>query len=160
MPMPRRTARRAERRHASRAQRRSASRAQRGMGLLEGLVAVAILSFGLLGLARFQSGLVAQSTEAQGRMVAAQFADELLNTVLVDTANAACYTLPAVGTCPSADASARAADWQARALAALPGDDAATSALDTTTQRFTVTLRWTGKAAQDAHTLQMTTDAR
>lgn len=135
-------------------------RVQRGMGLLEGLVAVAILSFGLLGLARFQSGLIAQTTEAQGRMVATQFADELLNTVLVDTANAPCYTLPAVGTCPSAAAASRAADWQRRALAALPGTDSAVSILNTATSRFTVTLGWTGKAARDAHTLQMTTDVR
>jgi len=142
------------------AMRRAARAAQRGMGLLEGLVAVLILSVGLLGLARFQSGLISQGTEAQGRMVAAQFADELLSTVLVDTANAACYTLPATGTCPSAAAASRATDWQTRALAALPGNDAALSTLNTGTSRFTVTLRWTGKAAQDAHTLQMTTDVR
>ena len=134
--------------------------AQRGIGLLDGLVAMAILSFGLLGLARFQSGLIAQSTEAQGRMVASQFADELLNTVLVDTSNAACYTLPALGVCTSAAATARANDWRTRALAALPGDDDATSLLDAGTQRFTVTLRWTGKASTDRHQLAMTTDAR
>jgi len=134
--------------------------AQQGVGLLDGLVAVAILSVGLLGLARFQTGLLAQSTEAQGRMAASQLADELLNTVLVDTANAGCYTLPATGGCGSAAASTRALDWQTRALAALPGTHTATSTLDAGTQRFTVTLTWTGKAARDAHTLQMATDAR
>ena len=134
--------------------------AQRGIGLLDGLVAVAILSFGLLGLARFQSGMIAQSTEAQSRMAASQLADELLNTVLVDTANAGCYTLPQAGDCTNASALARATDWQLRALAALPGNDEATSALDLATQRFTVTLRWSGKASTDRHILQMTTDAR
>ena len=133
---------------------------QRGFGLLEGLVAMAMLSIGLLGLARFQSGLIAQSTEAQGRMVAAQFADELLNTVLVDTPNAGCYSLPAAGACASAAATARAKDWRSRALAALPGDDEATSLLDAGSLRFTVTLRWTGKASTDRHQLAMTTDAR
>lgn len=133
---------------------------QRGLGLLEGLVALAILSFGLLGLARFQTGLIAQSTESQGRMAAAQLADELLSTVLVDTGNAGCYTLPQVGVCANAAATARATDWQNRALLALPGNHGATSTLDAATQRFTVTLTWTGKAALDAHTLQMATDAR
>lgn len=134
--------------------------AQRGIGLLDGLVAVAILSFGLLGLARFQSGMIAQSTEAQGRMAASQFADELLSTVLVDTANAGCYTLPQAGACNNASALARATEWQERALAALPGDDEATTVLDLGTQRFTVTLRWSGKASTDRHNLQMTTDVR
>ena len=144
----------------TRAARHPGRATQRGIGLLEGLIAVAILSFGLLGLARFQSGLIAQSTEAQGRMLASQFADELLNTVLVDTANAGCYTLPQAGGCASAAATARASDWRTRALAALPGDDEAGSVLDAATQRFTVTLRWTGKSSTDRHNLRMTTDVR
>jgi type IV pilus assembly protein PilV len=140
--------------------RRPGHAAQRGIGLLDGLVAVAILSFGLLGLSRFQSGMIAQSTEAQGRMVASQFADELLSTVLVDTANAGCYTLPQAGACNNTSALARATEWQERALTALPGDDEATTVLDLGTQRFTVTLRWSGKASTDRHNLQMTTDVR
>lgn len=143
-----------------RRQRAPGHAAQRGIGLLDGLVAVAILSFGLLGLARFQSGMIAQSTEAQGRMAASQLADELLSTVLVDTANVGCYTLPQTGACTNAAALARATEWQQRALAALPGNDEATSVLDLGTQRFTVTLRWSGKASTDRHNLQMTTDVR
>lgn len=131
-----------------------------GLGLIDGLVALAILSFGLLGLARFQAGLIAQTTEAQGRMVAAQLADELLSTMLIDRGNGACYTLPAAGVCSSASATAMATEWQARALAALPGSPAASSAMDAATQRFTVMLRWTGKASTDVHKLQMATDAR
>lgn len=133
---------------------------QLGIGLLEALVAVIILSLGLLGLARFQVGLIAQATEAQSRMVAAVLGDELLNTVLVDTSHAACYTLPRTGTCTSDAAAARAADWKQRALAALPGDHEVTSTLNAATLRFIVTLIWTGKSSQDAHVLQMTTDAR
>lgn len=135
-------------------------RASRGMGLLEGLVAVMILCFGLLGLMRFQLGMVSRSTEAQGRMQASQLADELLSTVLVDASNAGCYVLPTPSNCNSAAASARAADWRTRALAALPGEDEATSTLDAGSARFTVTLRWTGKGTQDSHVLQVATDAR
>lgn len=135
-------------------------RPARGLGMLEGLVAVVILSLGLLGLARYQSSLIAQTTEAQSRMRASALADELLSTVLVDSTNAGCYTLPQTGGCGSDMAVARAVEWQARALAALPGATTPTSTLDTTSQRFTVTLRWTGKASRDAHLLEMSTDAR
>ncbi len=135
-------------------------RPARGLGLLEGLVAVVILSLGLLGLARYQSSLIAQTTEAQSRMRASALADELLSTVLVDSTNAGCYTLPQTGSCGSDKAVARAVEWQARTLAALPGATTPTSTLDTTSQRFTVMLRWTGKASRDAHQLEMSTDAR
>jgi type IV pilus assembly protein PilV len=131
-----------------------------GFGLLEGLIAVLILSLGLLGLARWQTSLMAQTTEAQSRVRASALADELLSTVLVDAGNAGCYTLPQSGTCGSATATARATEWQARALAALPGATAPTSTLDITTRRFTVTLNWTGKASGDMHQLEMSTDAR
>ena len=140
--------------------RRLACRRQRGMGLLEGLIAVAILSFGLLGLARFQTTLMAQTTDSRTRTTATQLADEMLSTVLVDTGNAGCYTLPNPGSCTSSAAAARAADWKVRALAALPGDDTAVATLDNTTQRFTVTVTWTGKGGSDPHTLQVSTDAR
>jgi len=139
---------------------RRARAAQRGMGLLEGLIAVAILSFGMLGLARFQTSLMAQTTDSRSRTTATQLADELLSTVLVDTGNVGCYTLPTPVNCTSSAATARAADWKVRALAALPGDHTAVATLDTALQRFTVTVTWTGKGGADPHTLQVSTDAR
>ena len=47
----------------------------------------------------FQAVLRPTATDAQLRTTAMQFADELLNTMLVDNANAACYTWPAAGAC-------------------------------------------------------------
>ena len=133
---------------------------QRGMGLLEGLIAVTILSFGMLGLARFQTNLLAQTTDSRTRVTATQLADELLSTVLVDTGNAGCYTLPNPGTCASEVAAQRAADWKLRTLAALPGDDTAVAELDAATQRFTVAVTWTGKGGSDPHILRLSTDVR
>lgn len=135
-------------------------RLARGFGLLEGLAAMLILSLGMLGLARYQTSLVAQTTEAQSRLRASALADELLSTVLVDVDNAGCYTLPQTGSCGSDKAETRAAEWKARALASLPGATAPTSELDAGLHRFTVTLRWTGKASGDAHQLAMSTDVR
>ncbi|MFN0182200.1 MAG: pilus assembly protein PilV [Aquabacterium sp.] len=133
-------------------------RSQRGIGLIDGLVALAVLAFGLLAMTRFQSRLVAQSTESQQRVAAMQFGDELLSTALVDVGNAACYTLPQQGACNSAPAQARADDWSLRTLAALPGSPTAGVALDTANNRLTVTITWTGRHASETRTMQMATD--
>ena len=93
----------------------------RGSGLLDGLIALAILAFGMLTMTRFQGRMVAQTTDAQARQVATQMSSELLATVLVDTSNAACYTLPQSGTCANTAAKTRAADWATRvAASAIP----------------------------------------
>jgi Tfp pilus assembly protein PilV len=133
----------------------------RGVGLFDALVALAILSFGLLAITRFQSRMVAQSTDAQARLTATQYADELLNTALVDEANAACYTVPAAGACANPTAAAAAAAWAASAAAALPSGFASTALAG---NRLTVTVRWAGKAGantdgtSDTHTVEVTTD--
>lgn len=136
---------------------RSAGR-MRGLGLIDAMIALAILAFGLLGMTRMQTNLVRQSTESQARLTAAQFGDELLSTVLVDVDNAGCYTLPDAGACASDAARARAEDWQDRVLAALPGEVEASAAIDD--QRLTVTINWTGKESGQTRTLEVTTDVR
>lgn len=132
----------------------------RGAGLLDGLVALAILAFGLLAMTRFQARLVAQTTEAQSRQVATQMSSELLSTVLVDGTNAACYTLPQTGACGNAAAITRAADWQTRVAGALPGTVASTATLDAGTSRMTVVITWTGKDSGDPRRLETVTDVR
>lgn len=138
---------------AQRARRRT-----RGISLLEALIALAILSFALLGLTRLQTNLVRQATDSQFRLTALQLIDELLSTALVDTGNADCYTLPAAGSCSSANASQRAADWHSRALASLPGSPTAVSTLNG--GRLTVRLTWTGRTADDARAMEVSTDVR
>lgn len=134
--------------------------ARRGSGLLDGLIALAILAFGMLAMTRFQGRMVAQTTDAQARQVATQFSSELLATVLVDSTNAACYTLPQAGTCTNNAAKARATDWSNRAAAALPGTVASTATLDAATGRMTVVVSWTGKDSGDARRLETVTDVR
>lgn len=132
----------------------------RGSGLLDALVALAILTFGLLAMSRFQGRMVAQATETQTRQTASQFAGELLSTALVDTANAACYTLPQAGTCNNDGAKTRTTDWSNRTKAALPGTATTSSTLDATTGRLRVVITWVGKDSSDTHTLDVTTDVR
>jgi type II secretory pathway pseudopilin PulG len=93
----------------------------RGVGLIDALIALAILCFGLLAVTRLQSRMVTSTTDAQLRQSAVQLADELLNTAIVDVANAACYTLPQSGTCANAGAKTRTTEWSTRVTTALPG---------------------------------------
>lgn len=139
---------------------RGLAMARRGSGLLDGLIALAILGFGMLAMTRFQGRMVAQTTEAQSRQIATQFTSELLATVLVDSANAACYTLPQSGTCTNTAASARASDWATRVGVALPGTVTSTASLDAGTGRMTVVLSWTGKDSNEARRLETVTDVR
>lgn len=131
----------------------------RGFGLIDALIALAILAFGLLGMTRLQARALAQATESQSRMTAAQLGDELVSSALVDTANRDCYTLPATGTCASPTASTMAADWKTRLEAALPSGSA-TATYTSGTGRFTVLISWAGKGSGDTRTLEATTDAR
>lgn len=120
---------------------------QRGVGLLDAMIAMAILAFGLLALTRFQGRMMMQTTDVQTRSVALQRADELMSMALVDPANAACYTLPAAGTCANSVARAGTDNWKTAVVAALPGTVTATSTLAGT--RLTVAIGWTAKDGSD-----------
>lgn len=133
---------------------------RRGVGLLEGLIALAILAFGMLALTRMQARLVAQSTDAQSRQTATELASELLTSVLVDPANAACYTRPQAGTCGNSAAITRTTTWANQVTAALPGTVTATSTLVAASGRLTVAISWTGKDTNEVRSVQAVTDVR
>ena len=133
-------------------------RRQRGFGLMDALVSIVILAVGMLALARMQTRLIAQSTDAQLRLTATKLADELLNTALVDRANAACYTIPATGTCNSTVALSQTTAWRLRVQAELP-EGAASSVLTAGTENpLSVSVAWTGKGTDDKRILKVTTD--
>lgn len=138
--------------------RQGRPRRQRGISLIDALIAMAILSFGLIGMTRMQGRMVSASTDAQLRTTAVQLADELLNTALVDVSNANCYTLPQVGACGSPAATARTTDWAARVLAAMPGT--ATRGVTLDAGRMTVSIGWTARDASDPRLLNVVTDVR
>lgn len=126
------------------------ARPAHGLSLLEALIAATVLVLGLVGLMRMQAQLVTASTDAQLRYTAMQLADEHLNLVRIDPANAACYTLPATGTCGSAAATAHTTAWAARVAQALPGTVSSSVSLNTSTHRMQVSIGWTGRQAQSA----------
>jgi Tfp pilus assembly protein PilV len=129
------------------------------MGLLDSVIALAIFAFGMLSMTRFQARLIADGTDAQARMVATRVADDLLSLVLVDPGNAACYTVPAEGACGNAAARAAAEQWRTAAEASLQGM-AVRATRDAASNRFEVTLSWTGKDGQDRHELRAASYAR
>jgi type IV pilus assembly protein PilV len=134
---------------------------QRGFGLFDALISLAILSFGMLAMTRFQTRMVAQTTDAQARQVATQLAAEHMGTVLVDVANAACYTVPFAGTCTNNGAKTRTAAWAARvASAPLPGSVSTTVELDSSTSQMRLAISWTGKESSEPRTLRTVTDVR
>lgn len=139
---------------------RTGAQAARGVGLFDALIALVVLSLGMLTMTRFQGRMVAQTTETQSRLVAAQFAAEHLSTVLVDVNNAPCYTWPQAGTCTSAVARAGTADWATRTAAALPAPVTTSSTLEAASGRLTVAITWLGKDSGDTRTLRAVTDVR
>jgi type IV pilus assembly protein PilV len=138
-------------------------RRQRGVGLLEALIALAVLAFGMLAMTRFQTRLIGAGTEAQNRLLAMRFGDELLNMVRVDTDNAACYTSPQ-GTCGSSSADSARTKWLSDVQASLPLSQSPVAQISG--NQLTVTINWNAKAtsagetALAAHQVQVTTDVR
>jgi type IV pilus assembly protein PilV len=137
--------------------------AQRGMGLIDALVALVILSFGMLAIAGFQARLLSQGTDANTRVQVSAYADELISYALVDVPNRSCYQTSTPSSCTAAPASAIAASyvqaWQVRVASAVPGYQSASSALDAAGRRLVVSIRWASKNNdQDIRELEATTD--
>lgn len=150
-------------RHSTVHSSRPGPRRQSGVGLIDALVALVILSFGMLAMAGFQARLLRQGTDANTRVLATSLADELVSYALVDTPNRSCYQTSTPSGCAGAPASATAASyvqaWRQRVASAVPGYQAASSALNGTGQRLTVSIRWTSKNNdQDVRELEATTD--
>ena len=133
-------------------------RTQRGMGMIDALIALAILAFGLLALTRFQGRMTSQSTDAMARQNANRLADELVSMAVLDPAGWACYTVPATGTCTNAAARALTTNWMTRVSTGVPGYSAATvtALAEAAGTRITIQINWTGKD-QDADARQLVT---
>jgi len=122
-------------------------RRQQGSSLLEGLISIGVFAFGMLGLAGMETQLMQHGMHAQFRAQASYsyMAEEIIGLASADAANVGCYVMTpsGPGACGSAIATAAAADWRARSLAAFPGASGApptvTYAVDGT---LTVTILW------------------
>lgn len=117
---------------------------QRGILLLEALIAILIISFGILGLVALWANSVKNASEAKFRSDASFLANEMIGQMWLDRANIAPgYAVPI--------------NWTNRVAATLPGGTGAIDVAinpDTTQLQETITVGWTlpGHASQ-SHSL-------
>lgn len=130
---------------------------QKGYVLLESLVAMLLLTVGMLGVIGLQARTIAVNTQSQQRMQASLYASELVGLASADPVNAGCYAVLASPSadCSSYKASSLAAKWAEAALNGLPNSEVATSlAADGT---FSVTLQWKRDQEATTHNYVLTT---
>lgn len=137
----------------------------RGVSLLDALIALLVLSIGMLAMTRFQARVLAHGSEAQNRLTAIRLADELLDLAIMDAGNGACYTLPQSVGCSSADARTATTKWATAVTnSGLPLIGNPTVSLAANGQ-LTVSMSWQGRvvaegAAAETQRLSRTTDVR
>lgn len=115
-------------------------RRQSGIMLVEALVSVLLLSFGILGLIALQANMAAHHTDAKYRAEASFLADQLLGQMWVDQANLVSYAISG-GVCTQSYA--ECTDWLNKVGRQLPGGSASV-VLDGTAVTITVTWQTPG----------------
>jgi type IV pilus assembly protein PilV len=115
----------------------------KGFGLIEVLIAVLVLSIGLLGLARLQMTGLRSAHSATQRMDAINLSYDIIDRMRANRleANAGKYVTPLGGTCSCAGTPKTDVDtWQA-SVATLPTGKGQID-FDTTTRLVTITVQW------------------
>lgn len=117
-------------------------RHQRGLSLLEVLVAIVILSLGLLGMAGLQAASLRTSQGSFYRAQAAQYADDMAERMRANLGQARSYGLALADAAPTGTSvrDRDLADWLAK-LRSLPGGDGSV-AIDLANNLVTITVQW------------------
>lgn len=117
-------------------------RAEHGLSMIEVLVAMVILSLGLLGMAGLQAASLRTSQSAHYRAQAAQLADDMADRMRANLQFATNYTLAMNATAPTCAGmcATDTTDWLAR-LATLPAGDGSI-AVDAVNETVTITVQW------------------
>jgi len=130
---------------------------QRGLSMIEVLVAVVIISLGLLGMAGLQASGMRTSQSAFYRAQAAQFTNDMAERMRANLGDARNYTLALTATAPTGTSvrDRDRADWLAR-VATLPAGDGSI-AVDLANNTVTIAVQWddtrAGGAANANYTL-------
>lgn len=118
---------------------------QYGGALIEGLIAMLILTIGVLGLIAMQGNLLTNSTKANLRLKADLLANELAAMVMADNTNANCYIVPTSTQTGCANTAARTYtdNWVTEVNNNLPGSNVnAPSTTLNADGTFTIRLFW------------------
>lgn len=138
---------------------RSASQA--GAALIESLVSLVLLAFGVLGVLRMSATIVEANVQSRERIEATFLAEQLVGMVLADPANAPCYAVNASLTCGNTTAAANATTWASQVANTLPG---VTSTINlprgsyTADGTFSITVSWRKSSESRAHSYTATTN--
>ncbi|HYS12032.1 MAG TPA: type IV pilus modification protein PilV [Burkholderiaceae bacterium] len=130
---------------------------QRGLSMIEVLVAVVIISLGLLGMAGLQASGMRTSQSAFYRAQAAQFTNDMAERMRANLGDARNYTLALTATAPTGTSvrDRDRADWLAR-VATLPAGDGSI-AVDLANNTVSIAVQWddtrAGGAANANYTL-------
>lgn len=128
-------------------------RRQGGFSMIEVLIALVVLAFGLLGLALMQTLNLRYTQSAQHRTLAVNLAGELLDTIRANRSQVAAYAMTesdfdsidfagGCATYASASASNNITRWQCEVKESL-GPEAYATVDVTNSPRVTVTVFWT-----------------
>jgi type IV pilus assembly protein PilV len=121
-----------------RSQKAADPKRQAGIALLEVLIAILLISFGILGIIGLQANAIGFTTDARYRIEAGALADRLVAQIWVDPANIASYDWAGSGSPPAV-----LAGWVNDVEATLPNATTLRPTVDVGADNVvTVTVRW------------------
>ena len=135
--------------------RMASPRQLRGVGMIEVLVAIVILTFGMLGLAGLQSRILSFNQSSLYRSQATALTDDILDRMRADRANARAERWDTLITAASSSISGPAIfqsdlrEWKEEVERLLPAG-AASIDLDPTNNIVTVTIQWDDSRGREA----------
>jgi len=134
---------------------------QAGVALIEALVSLVLLAFGVLGVLRMSATIVEANVQSRERIEATFFAEQLIAMALSDPADVPCYAVNASLWCGSTTAAANVTTWASQVASALPGVTSTANlpsgsyAADGT---FSITVSWRKPSESQAHSYTATTN--
>lgn len=130
---------------------------QRGVGLIEVLIAVLVLSFGMLGMVGLQTWSLRNNQSALERGMASVQTHSIVDAMRADRQAAITgafdIAIDAAAPTGSSYPEEAIAAWRAALMEAL--NDTATGAIDCDTAACEITVRWNDARAQGGSTTQM-----
>ncbi len=113
-------------------------RRESGLALIESLIAILLISFGIIGIIGLQARSISFTSDARYRVEASALADRLIAEMWISPTNLAGYAWAGAGTPPAA-----LAPWVAAVEATLPGADLTPPTVAISTDNtVTITLAW------------------
>lgn len=138
---------------------------QQGSALIEGLIAILVLSIGILAMLQYQVTTLRDNNQAAKRVNAVMYANELLAVAEAETslANLSCYNWSEAtsSTCSEVKIKNFVNNWAERVKTSLPGANQSghmpIASYDTATKRLTITIKWQ-VPSEDEHKYVSVTD--